>query len=534
MPHGRVLGGSSALNGLAFVGTSKMNVDAWASLGNPGWDWHTMAPYYKKTYTLTLPSDVAQNHLGLDYVCEDTKSANGPIKLSFPEDIEDPLPKAWVETLNGLGFHVTGDPFTGEAYGAYTNAASIDHVTRQRSFSANAYYEPVSGRANLHVITSALVEKVILDGSSNEGVTARGVQYTKDGRTQVANARREVILSAGAFHSPKILELSGIGSPTILNAHNIPIMISNPNVGENLQDHVLGGLSFEVNDNIKTKDDLARQDPAALGAAMESYAKHQTGPFTVGGNFSSALLPVPHFLTQTGKLELEHLINSSQPPTPTPFDTAHATFVRTVLTSAHEGSGGFFTYPAQSNFNGSGPGAELVQTVLPENYLTIAVSLLHPLSRGSVHITSPDPTAPVAIDPRYLTHPLDLEVLTHHIRYIETIARSEPLSTLLKPNGKRNRGLPPGDLRDWPLDEVKKYVRRAALSTWHATSTCAMMPVAMAGVVDGRLKVHGTRNLRVVDASVIPISTRGNTQTSVYAIAERAADLVREDHGLRA
>lgn len=160
---------------------------------------------------------------------------------------------------------------------------------------------------------------------------------------------------------------------------------------------------------------------------------------------------------------------------------------------------------------------DVIRIKLPENYITIAVSFLHPLSRGNVHIVSPDVRVPPAIDPRYLSHPLDLECLAHATRYIETIASSEPLASLLKPGGKRTPGVVP-DLRAASPEVVKDYVRQSAKSTWHATGTCAMMPRAKGGVVDPRLRVYGTQNLRVVDASVIPIITRGNTQANVYAI----------------
>jgi choline dehydrogenase-like flavoprotein len=524
LPQGRIMGGSSAVNGMAFIANSKVNVDAWGMLGNPGWDWETLNPYYKKTYTLTLPSEEKQKELGLEFVDESVNGCNGPLQASFPDAIKDPIAHAWIESLRGLGYPMSSDPFSGSAFGGYTNAATIDPVTKTRSYSANAYYEPAKGRPNLHVITGALVEKVLFDISDGD-VIATGVQYLKDGDSHTVKAHREVILSAGAFNSPKILELSGIGSRTILEKHNIPVLIDNPNVGENLQDHTLAGLSFEVQDFINTKDDLMRRIPAVIGAAMEDYKTRQFGPFTVGGNYSSALLPVPDLSSTELSTVLDTIRDDNSLD---PFSADLAAYVRSVLLNPQEASGGYFTYPAQSDFKGSGTGAEVIRTKLPENYITIAVFVLHPLSRGNTHITSPNPADAPAIDPRYLTHPLDVELLARHARFIETIAASQPLSSMLKPGGKRSPGVP-DDLRKVPLEEVKEYVKSAAKSTWHPTSTCAMMPREKGGVVDPRLRVWGTKRLRVVDASVIPIVTRGNSQSSVYAIAERAADLIKED-----
>ena len=520
-----MLGGSSALNGMALVATSQINADAWGELGNPGWNWETLAPYFRKSFTVTMPSEAIQKDLGLEYVSETTKGANGPIQASFPDAVEDPIAKAWIDSLKGLGYPMTGDPFSGKAFGGYTNAATIDPVTKKRSYSANAYYEPAKGRENLHVITDALVEKILFDTAAGSSPSASGVQYSKDDKVQSVKARREVILSAGTFNSPKILELSGIGSPTILEAHNIPVLVDSPGVGENFQDHPLAGLSFEVQDFINTKDDLMRRVPAALGAAMESYKSRQFGPFTIGGNYSSALLPLPDFTSESGKAELEELLKTV-PPSPSPsFDNDLFAFVTKLLRSPHEASGGFFTYPAQADFQGSGSS---IKTKFEENYITICVSLMHPLSRGSTHIVSSNPQDQPEIDPRYLSHPLDLELLARHTRYIDDIATSKPLVDMLKPGGKRSPGVA-RDLRKVPLDEVKDYVRAACKSTYHPTSTCSMMPREKGGVVDSRLKVYGAQKLRVVDASVIPIVTRGNTQASVYAVAERAADLIKED-----
>ncbi|KAL9118484.1 MAG: hypothetical protein Q9187_004966, partial [Circinaria calcarea] len=171
----------------------------------------------------------------------------------------------------------------------------------------------------------------------------------------------------------------------------------------------------------------------------------------------------------------------------------------------------------------------LVQTLLPGNFYTVAVSLMHPLSRGYSHITSSDPNAKPAVNPNYLVHPLDLEIFARHVRFIGTIVRTEPLKSLFKPGGLVNRAAPK-DLQD--LDAIKEYIKDTGLSSWHPTSTCAMLPREAGGVVDHNLVVHQTKNLRVIDASVMPITPRGNPQSSVYAIAERAADFIKMDYAI--
>ncbi|KAI8631110.1 glucose-methanol-choline oxidoreductase-like protein [Xylariaceae sp. FL1651] len=513
IPHGRVLGGSSAINGQAFVATSKVNVNTWGDLGNPGWSWEKLGPYFKKSHTFAPPSsdDPTYQHLHLDYIEPHFSGINGPIQASFPSGTENPLPKAWIETLHSLGHRATGDPFSGETIGAYTNAASIDPKSRQRSYAASGYWVPVKDRPNLTVITGAHVLKVILEGTA-PAVVAVGVEYNYNGETRAVKARQEVILSAGALQSPKILELSGIGDRDLLSSLSIPVIINNRYVGENLQDQPMGGLSFEVNDGVETIDDLLRQDPTALGKAMEQYATSKSGPLAVGGIFSYAFLG----LQDTPPGLTSDIFDSADTH---PLKSAQTEYYKNLLENSEESTAGFFTYAAQGNF-GSDSGSSLMQSgFLPGNFYSVAICLLQPLSRGYVHIRSADPMVPVQVDPRYLTHPLDLEIVS-----------AEPLSSLLKANGRRNTAAP-SDITD--IEAMKDYLKNTAMSSWHPTSTCSMLPLDKGGVVNERLVVYGTRNLRVVDASVFPITTRGNPMATVYAVAERAADLIKEDLAVR-
>ena len=526
IPQGRLLGGSSALNGLAFTPNSQISTDAWAELGNPGWDWSYMSKYFKKSHTINKPSDPAVEHLGLDYIDENVSGKEGPIQLSFPEDTNDVWPKAWIETLTGLGYPISGDPFSGQSYGGYINAESIDPLKRQRSHAANAYLEPVRSRSNLTIATGSTVQKVILEKTNDEHIVAKGVQFLQDGAIRIANARKDVILSGGTYSSPKILELSGVGDSRRLQRLGIPVMIDNANVGENLQNHPLVGLSVEVVGGVKTLDPIARQDPTAIAAAMEAYSK-QSGPFSNSGTYASALLPVFDFLIPEGKAELKKLLESSTASSPPKdaFSDFHERFVRSVLDSPREGSGTFLTFPGHMGFNPDGSLATPIKGT--ENYFTIAVLLSYPLSRGSAHIASSDPSAKPVIDPHYLSHPLDLEILSRHLRFAEsTICNTEPLRSLIKPGGLRSAGVPPNFQN---LDDVKDFIKKKAVGAHHPTGTCSMMPEEIGGVVSSRLKVYGVKGLRVCDASIIPISPRSNPQATVYAVAERAADLIKED-----
>ena len=527
LPQGRILGGSSAINVLALIPPSKLGINAWENLGNPGWSWEEMLPYYRKFHTLNLPSVSLQDHLGLAYVDEEYRGTSGPIQATFSGALQDPIPKAWYLAFRSLGLDTKTDPFSGQVIGGYNNPVTVDAASKERSYSAVAYYKPASKRSNLRLLTGSIVDEILIERSNSEDdVTAMGVRFSNSEGLQEAHARKETILAAGAFQSPKLLELSGIGSADLLRQHDIDVVVDNPGVGENLQDHLLAGISFEVRDGIKTIDDLARQDPGAVEAAMKSYMTDKTGPLSVGSVGSFAFLPVMKFLAENGTEERKLLWERHSEKLK---DIPHYDFTRSLIDSSNEASAAFFMYPGQGNHE-SGVGAiakDVIKASLPGNFITIAVCLLHPFSRGSTHIKSNDPTIPPSIDPHYLEKEIDVEILALHLQYIQTLIQAGPLEAILKPNGRRSA--PDLDLDN--LEAVKEYVRETSISNWHPVGACAMLPRSKGGVLDERMVVHGTKNLRVVDSSSFPIIPRGNPMSTVYAVAEKAADLIKQDKG---
>ena len=523
--RGKVLGGSSAINVLALIYPSKSSIDAWSRLGNKGWDFDSLAPYYRKFHTFNRPSQQTAEALATDYIDEGISGTSGPIQSSFPE-FHGPLGKAWPETFKNLNFAMTTDPLSGQSTGGFSSLSSVDPKSWERSHAGSAYYAPVADRPNLHLLTDAYVEKIILE-KSESAVMATGVQFTYNGRSEVRKARNEVLLCAGVFQSPQILELSGIGSPKLLQSHGIDVKVENPNVGENLQDHPMSGMCFEVVDGLPTIDMI--RDPSVIQGAMEAYQSARAGPLTSAFH-SLGSLPVVEFLSGNGKEELTQLLDthtpihsSSQPDS----QKAQYTILRSILESPSHGSVVIGMGASQLHFPASLQ-KDIYAITDPANYACFLISLAHPFSRGTVHINSASPYDMPTIDPRYLSHPLDLEIFARHLRYIPTIAATEPLASLLKEGGKR---LPEGmDIST--LDAAKDHVRRNLITNNHPCGTCAMLPRETNGVVDDRLKVYGVRHLRVVDASIFPMIPRGNIQSSVYAVAEKAADLIKEDWGL--
>ncbi|KAM0798208.1 glucose-methanol-choline oxidoreductase-like protein [Usnea florida] len=527
-PQGRALGGSSALNTQAFIAPSEVGIDLWSNMGNPTWDWKTMAPYYRKCHTLVLPPEDVRAHLGLEHLIEGKYGGtDGPIQVSYSGTLEDTVGKAWIDTFRALNYALTGDPFSGAHTGGYANPTTVNPVTKERSYSASAYYAPAQARSNLRVLTGTQVEKITFDTRADP-VVATGVLVTTNGVTQAFRCQKECILAAGTFNSSKLLELSGIGDPKILQSHGIEVVVDNSNVGENFQDHPLDGMSFEVKDDVTTMDVLNRKEPHALEAAMSAYQSTKTGPFSGAAINSFAFLPVVDFQSSDGQMALKELLKSHPVSKSSPEISRQLEFVRSVISSTDKSSASFFLYACQGNFGADGSNPKDVTKILePGNYVTIATSLSYPLSRGNVHIRSGSAGDKPIIDPRYLSHPLDMEIYARHVRFIDSIVSTEPLASILKAGGRRS----PAFAEVGPdLEAAKNYIRRTMISAWHPVGTCAMRPRNDGGVVDERLLVYGSKNLRVVDASIMPFICRGNTQSTVYAVAERAADLIKEDH----
>ncbi|OKL64686.1 hypothetical protein UA08_01057 [Talaromyces atroroseus] len=520
-PRGKVVGGSSAIQYGMVVYPSKAGIDAWEKLGNKGWGWNGMSHYYRKFHTLGEPSDKTIRDMSLAYLDKNLQGSTGPVQVSFAEDdFYSPLQKAWPETFRNLGLAATGDPASGDMTGAYINPCSVHPKTKARSHAGTAYYSAdVAKRPNLKLVTNALAEKILFDGD-----TATGVQFKKADRNQVTvRAKKEVIVCAGAIQSPQLLELSGIGDAKRLEALGIAPVVDNPFVGENMQDHAIASISYEVVDGIPTIENI--KEPGVLDRLMQLYRDTKSGPLT-SSCISSAYVPLGgEFAAEGERPELDRLLNEnlhikegSHPGLKKQYE-----LLRSIVEGRKDSTIQYFS-PAVQLCPHAGPKpTDWFGMKEDGHYTALAASLSHPFSRGSVHITSADASEKPKIDPNYLSNALDLEILARHLLFVETIAKTEPLASLLKKNGRR---VPP-NVHLHNLDEAKNLVRDTLVSTYHPASTCSMLPRELGGVVDDQLQVYGTKNVRVCDASIFPLIPRGNIQTSVYATAEKGADLIK-------
>lgn len=337
-------------------------------------------------------------------------------------------------------------------------------------------------------------------------------------------ANKEVILSGGTINSPRLLESSGVGDPNILEPIGIEFIVNNPNVREQLQNHPLVTVTFKARDEdgFDTIDQLLRKDKEAIEKLKAVCAK-DLGPGSKRNLNTIAQLPVEM------DAELKQTLDTMLPQhsdTSASLIKAHEAFVRSVVVSPKEDSECYIIVPGYICLSGAGsfippgPGTE--------KYLTMGIHLPHPLSRGSEHIKSsstPLSSSDISIDPNFFSHPFDVEILARHVQLAEKIAMTEPLSHHLKRGGKRSPGMPKtGGFADVTI--AKNYVLERAAGAHHCTGSCAMMPRELGGAVDPQLRVFGCANLRVCDASIMPISPRSNPQGVVCAIAEHAAEII--------
>lgn len=518
---GRTLGGSSAINLGMVAYPSRSGLNAWEALGNPGWNWDGLAPYIQKFQKSTPPSESNRDFFkGMKYD-EKSQGIDGPVHASFGDQYM-PFHSAWLETFKGLGYPQVEDPINGAGTGPFVPPAAIDPVTHTRSHSGAAYLGPdVQSRPNLRIVTGALVEKVVL-GQQPQGVIAGGVSFTKDLEPFMVSARREVILAAGTTQTPQILEQSGIGRSSLLEAHGIIPVIDLAGVGENLQDHGIVPFGYEVADGLPSGD-MAR-DPAVAAAALAAYQKDGSGPLGMAP-FVSAFMPCVD-LRQPDREEILRKINTSIEDPATPI--AHRKqfgLLRGLLKDPEEPTAQYILAPFQILPRGGDDPKSIFSLGHPGLFISLVASLSYPLSRGSVHIQSANPQDAPAIDHRILHHPVDLELHARHSMWLDQLAEAEPMASLLKKGGERLHTAEP--LTD--LEKAKALCKELVLSMYHVSGTCAMMPREDGGVVDPQLKVYGTTNLRVVDASIFPLEPRGNTQATVFAVAEKAADIIRGD-----
>lgn len=453
-PRGKGLGGSSAINGMVYIRGHRKDFDTWRGLGNPGWGFEDVLPYFKR---------MEHNDRGEDAY----RGVGGPLWVSDPV-VRHPASADFIEAAARVGIPRTED-LNGEVH---DGVGFMQHNIRKgrRQSAYTAYVAPVRGRTNLTVRTGAFVQRIVFDG-----LEASGVELIEEGRQRTIHAAREVIVCAGALNSPQILMLSGVGPGDELQRHGIRQIIQSPGVGRNLQDHFYVHTSYRA-------------------TRASSYNHEITG-------LRKYWQGLRYLLSGTGYLAL----GSSQV----------AAFVKSRPEEDYADLQISFR-PMSFTYHGDG-----VVEVDPAPSMAASVYRLRPAGTGTVSLRSADPRQSPAFQPQFLTHSEDVKAVIAGIRQIRRILASEPLASRVL--GEHMPG--PHAVTD---DEILEYLRTHGNSAHHAAGTCKMGQDAMA-VVDERLRVRGLRRLRVVDASVMPHVTSGNTNAPTMMIAEKGADLIRQD-----
>ncbi len=460
-PRGKVQGGSGSINAMIYVRGQRRDFDDWAAQGNPGWMFDDVLPYYKRLESHPLGN--TEYH-----------RADGRVRITPMRDEAHPICSAFLEACGALGY-----PLNADFNGASLEGAGIyDINTRDglRDSSSRAYLDRALDRTQLTVEHHSLVDRILFDDARR----ASGVSYRYNGEQRQCMAAREVILSAGAVDTPKLLQLSGVGDQKLLRKHGIEVIHHLPAVGRNLQDHVCASYFYRA--NRRTLNDELGSWIGKLSAGMQ-YLLTRRGPLSLSVNQAGAFLK---------------------------------------------------SDPGQSNPNiqlyfnplSYGIPKDGSQTLQPEAYsgFLLAFSPCRPTSRGTVQIASARAEDPPLIDPNFLTTEKDIDDVIQGSRLVRRIMTAQSLKAITVCETR------PGKLVQTDATMLE-YFRAEAGSIYHLCGSCAMGPDPATAVVSSRLKVHGIGKLRVVDASIFPNVTSGNINAPTMMVAEKGAAIILEDAG---
>ncbi len=375
---------------------NKAILDGWESLGNPGWSFDDLAPYFRRFAMTHEPTEsvLESDRMSNYYDPALTASEAGPVNLTFTPSA-DSTHTAWMNTFANLGLQLKSDPRSGTAIGAFQNSLSIKPGTNERSSSASAYLtKSVRQRANLTLLTRTIVKKIVFDQSKGlASPHAAGIIVRLgSGEETILSARMEIILAAGALRTPQILELSGVGRKSLLEQFDIPVVLDNPNVGEHVQGHPLILQSFEAGPDLPSMDVF--RDPGVVKKAFEQYQTTSTGPLADGIK-TCAYVPLvdgdgPLSPTASNELWNTYVKMPSGDDPMSAYEAAEKKIVQKVLVTPTEPVVEYLILPAQTSVpeHPVSFADHMSEDDKEGNYITVISLLGHPLSQGSVHIQS--------------------------------------------------------------------------------------------------------------------------------------------------
>ena len=451
-PRGRVIGGSTSINAMVYTRGQGADYDRWASLGNLGWDYASVLPYFKR----------AENNECIGE--NEWRGVGGPLNVAYLRS-PSPLNDAFLAACKTAG--IASNPDYNGARQEGCGPCQVMQIHGERCSAAKAYLTPNLGRPNLHVVTGAQASRIALADRR-----ATGVDYLVGEESRHVSARREVILAGGSYGSPQLLMLSGVGRGADLHAMGVPVAHALEGVGQNLQDHITATFNWRSSGS----DATIGFSPAGVWRllnGMQEWRKSRTGIITSNVAESGAFIrSEPDVQTPDIQLQLVVAIVDDH-------------------TRKRHLSHGFCLH----------------------------VTLMRPKSRGQATLASLDPRASLNIDPCFLADPADLPRLVAGSRSGLQVMNAAPLAPY------RGNMIYPVDPND-PAD-IERHIRAHADTEYHPVGTCKMGPPSdPMAVVDPELRIHGVGGLRVVDASIMPTLTSGNTTAPTVMIGEKAADLI--------
>lgn len=527
LPRGKMLGGSSGINWMVYTRPSIQDFDDWCTLvGDQTWSAAEVKQYQRKHQCLDLidassvedePIMSLESHHGRD----------GPIHTSFnPEPlmpIEQAVLKAGNE-ISGINRLQTSDPWSGNHLGFYRSLGTVARKGKnkgKRSYAASAYLEDILTRPNLKVICEAHVTRVLLDGQR-----ATGAEFEHAGQRCTAYAKREVIVCAGAFGSPHILHLSGIGDSEMLTAAGIECRHNLPAVGQNLHEHPCMVTTYELKPGVQSSDALF--DPAVMKAATNTYVQQGSGPLSCITSIQG-FIPVQPYLSEADKDKIMTYLADS-PVSESSFEKTRRKLLSAQITSptsafAQLGLAPITTYPTKPGMVSDQ--AKFYPTSHPggdhPHGIGFAINVQYTMARGSLRTISADPYTPPEINPAFLAHEVDLITASAVLDFVQQMMSSEPLKNFVA-----KQSYPDPEEKDLKTKEGRRqHAEDVWTGTYHPVGTCAM-----GQVVDAKLRVDGLQSLKVVDASVFPTHVSGNIVSTVYTIAEKAADMIKAEYSL--
>lgn len=543
---GAIAGGGSSVNGMTLNRASAGDYDAWELLGNPGWGWDGLLPYFKKsTYFGLPPPEIVEKY---NYTYDESwyGGDESPLKGTMPQ-WQAPDTYTFFDGLEELGIPYREEHAAGTAIGQFWTPASIHPTKLERSSSLTSYYDPVSDRTNLVLLTQHQVKTLTFDKDTTTVTGVRALnRVTKE--AVLFTAKKEVILAAGSIHTPQILQLSGIGPASVLEAAGVDVRLDFPAVGSNLQDHPVAYLNWTLTNTYPRPDELTTN--ATFNAeALQLYLNNKTGPYTRAQANS------------IGFLSLEMVLGSADAVTDMVEELKsqdHQNYLPAIYTADDEVNAGF---EAQRHILAkqlkAGDVAALEFPFSGAGFVPNA--MLKPLSRGTVHLNPSNPEAepvvkyvphrtscyplsekikkikkkkkqpPMLTPPRYhaFSAPFDQTQMSTFIQWTRKFFTNTTALSPLHPTQITPTADPSLQTPSQILNHLTSLGSLALTPTFsHPSCSCPMMPKALGGCVGPDLKMYGVGNLRIVDASILPIIPAAHLQASLYAVAEKAADVI--------